>query len=114
MEIKSKFKLGQEVFYPGADLGNPHIIKAKITGVTADIDKATYYNTEYSYRIPEENLRKHKAAAKVRLMNLLEERQNEIIENMKEAIKIVGEKKPQELIDRGNEIRNKGMEDLEI
>lgn len=110
MEVKSKFSLGEEVFYPGADLGNPHIIKSKITGVTADIDKNTYYNTEFSYKIPEENLSKHRNPAKVKLMRLLEERQNEIIENMKTAIETVGKRTAKELIDRGKEIRNQAME----
>jgi len=103
MEIKNKFKLGDTVYYPGADLGNPHIIKAEVTGIVVEKDGVSY-NTLYSFRIPESNITNNKVPAKVKLMKLLKDRQAEIIGNMAEAIETIDKTKAEELVNRGDQM----------
>ena len=103
MEIKNKFELGATVYYPGADLGNPHIIKTEITGIVVE-KSGVSYNTLYSFRIPEDNITTNKVPAKVKLMKLLKDREAEIIGNMKEAIETIEKTKADELVKRGDQM----------
>ncbi len=103
MQIKNKFELGATVYYPGADLGNPHIIKTEITGIVIEKEGVSY-NTLYSFRIPEGNITNNKVPAKVKLMKLLKDREAEIIGNMAEAIKTIEETKAEELVNRGEQM----------
>ena len=101
MKITNKFNLGDVVYYPSADLRNAQVIKAEVTGVvvTTIDDKVTIvYQTGQSYGVSEDDMFKTAGPAKRRLIKVLKEKQDEINDDIKAAIKKIKEIDVQEIL----------------
>lgn len=106
------FKKKQKVFYPGADLTRAHIIKSTITGIIDDVDGKFYYNTNHSFRIPEDGIKVTQAKAKEELIRRMKIAQKNSKEKFIAAIESIEKATPKELIEMGERIHEQEISDM--
>lgn len=101
MEISNKFKLGDVVYYPSADLRAAKIFKSVVTGIVItnlDGKEALIYQTGQSYGVDEADMFRTAKPAKRRLLKILQEKKKAIGKDIEEAIKKVDAMKTVDLV----------------
>jgi len=118
MNIKNKFEIGDEVYYPSADLRTSRLLKAEITGILVSNDKdgveSIVYQTGQSYGVGQEDMFKTAGPAKRRLIKILTEKRDTITTDIKDAIKKIKDMKPSEItLDLTNQYEeSEGVEEI--
>lgn len=101
MEISNKFKLGDVVYYPSADLRAARVFKSAVTGIivtNVDGKQGIIYQTGQSYGVSEEDMFRTAKPAKRRLIKILQEKKKAIAKDIEDAIKKVGDTKTIDLV----------------
>ncbi len=95
MEINNKYKIGEKVFYPGADLNR--IASGKIEKIIVNADESISYGTDTAYGVKETDCSKSNKEAKERLLDMMMEKQEKVNEQIDKAIEKVTKTKPKDL-----------------
>lgn len=100
MKINNKFGFGEKVYFPGADLDK--INSGKIEKIIISEDDSISFATDSAYGVKESDCFKTNKEAKERLLEMMEEKQDNINEQIDKAIEKVSNTKPKDLEDKVN------------
>lgn len=101
MRIKNKYNLGDEIYYPAADLRASRIFKGVVTGIVVqeeDGKEIIAYQAGQAYAVRERDSFKRPKGAIKRLIEILEEKKGEIVQDIDEAIAKVKEMEKEDII----------------
>lgn len=103
MTIKSKFNIGDAIYFPSVDLRTATIYKdiikqIIITEENEDKSIDIVYQTSVAYGIPAIDAFKTAGPAKKRLTKRIVEKRDEVLKEIKEISKKVNDSKPSELV----------------
>jgi predicted hydrocarbon binding protein len=101
MRIKNKYKLGEEIFYPAADLRASRVFRGEITGIVVQEEEGeeiVAYQAGQAYAVRESDSFEKPEKAIERLVEILEEKKQEIIEDIDGAIVKIKEMEQDDII----------------
>ena len=115
MKLDNKYNIGDEVFYPAADLRSGKLIKSVVTGFliteVGGKPEIAYQTKDSAYAIKETDVFDSAFSAKERLVEVFKEYRKKVLESVDKAIKEAKKAKPEDILFDGTVNKDETPED---